>query len=314
MKVMVMGAGALGSYLGGCLSSFGHDTIFVARGSQLDVLRKYGLTVRTMKGEKININIHVTDNPDTRIVRDLVLLCVKTYDNPGAIELIRPVIGRDTIVLTFQNGVDSLDELGSSFGLNNVLGGISWANFILSEEGVTEQVFPGSFVIGEIGGGRSNRADILCEVFRKAGIETVVDEDIVTSVWRKFIYTCAVEGLTALTGLPVWILLEYPESKELLVSVMREVEKIARRSGILLSDRTIENILFYLEDELLPEITRNTFGSMYFDIKNGRKLELDAINGSAVRRGSALGVHTPVNNVIYACLKPLASGNRIYVP
>lgn len=299
-----MGAGALGSYIGGCLLQKGHEVLFVTRGDQLSAIKDRGLTINDLKGKRSIINVHATDRPGNTPFYDLILFCVKSYDNPDAIELIGPLAGPQSVILTFQSGIDSLDELVDAFSSSNVLGGICWSSFVLQEPGVSEQISPGRFVIGEVEGGRSNRADGICEIFRDAGIETIIDEEIVKSMWEKFVFNCAYDGLTALTGLSVGVLLGFSESKELFISVLREVEKVARRSGILLSEKTIDNILYYLEYEILPEILDNTYGSMYYDIKKGKNLELDAINGSVVRRGRQIGVPTPVNNVIYAALRP----------
>jgi 2-dehydropantoate 2-reductase len=112
MRIAVIGSGGIGGYYGALLAKAGHDVVFVARGSHLEAMQRHGLTLRTPGGET---TVPVTAVADTGRVEpvDLVLFCVKSYDTESAAPLLRPLMGRDTTVLTFQNGVDNADTIGS---------------------------------------------------------------------------------------------------------------------------------------------------------------------------------------------------------
>jgi len=308
VNIVVMGTGALGSFFGGYLARAGNKVVFVARGRQLRALRELGLTVQSLNAAPFTIEVNATDAPGPIEAVDLILVCVKTYDTAAAVDLIRPSVSENTMVLSLQNGVDSLDALTEGFGAEAVLGGISWTNAAVEKPGVVRHRYPGPLVFGELHAQSSERTRALEVVFREAEIVAEVHEDIVRAAWEKFVFICAVNGMTALTRLPVGPLLACPESRTLFIDIMREVEGVARRGGVALPADIVERTLHHMESELPPGIIDTTLGSMYFDVAKGRRLELESLNGCVVRKGRELGVATPANAAVYAALKPWVDG------
>jgi 2-dehydropantoate 2-reductase len=308
VNIVIMGAGAMGSFFGGYLARAGHNVLFIARGRQLRALRERGLTVRPLDADPFTIRVDATEVPGRAEARDLILMCVKTYDTGAAVELVGALVGEKTMVLSLQNGVGSIDALTKAFGSGRILGGISWTNAVVEEPGVVRHRYPGPLVFGELHEPTSERTQALEAAFRKAEIVAEVHEDIVCAMWEKFVFICAVNGMTALTRLPVGSLLACPESRTLFIDIMREVYDVARRSGIALAEDTVERTLQHMETELPPGILDTTLGSMYFDVTNGRRLELDSLNGYVVRKGLDLGLATPANAFVYAALKPSIDG------
>jgi 2-dehydropantoate 2-reductase len=311
MNIVIMGTGALGSFFGGYLARAGHTVLFIARGKQLHALRERGLTVRPLQADPFTLRVNATDSPRRIGPADLILFCVKTYDTDGAVRLVRDLVGKKTTVLSLQNGVDSIDALTADFGADAILGGISWTNAAVEEPGVVRHRYPGPLVFGELHARASERTQVLETTLRQAGIVAESHEVIIRALWEKFLFICAVNGMTALTRLPVGPLLACPDSRELFISIMREVDTVARQSGIALAEDTVERTLHHMEAELPPGVIDTTLGSMYFDLTNGKRLELESLNGFVVRKGRALGVATPANAVVYAALKPWINGRSI---
>src|SRR5574337_1199082 len=156
MKVAVVGVGAVGGYFGGLLAKGGADVTFIARGKRLEALRAKGLTVKSWKGD-FAIPVHATDDPAEVGPVDLVLFCVKSYDTETAIRQALPMVGRESIVLSLQNGIDNEDKIASFVGKEKVLAGVAYIGASILEPGVVCHQESGRIVFGEIDSGLSER-------------------------------------------------------------------------------------------------------------------------------------------------------------
>src|SRR6266545_2565714 len=136
MRIGVMAAGAVGGYFGGRLAAAGHDVVFFARGANLAALRKDGLRITSVKGDLHVAKIAATDDPKSVPPVDVVLFAVKLWDTEKAGEMIRPIVGSDTRVITLQNGVDSVERLQPILGKDNVVGGMAYIASVMSAPGV----------------------------------------------------------------------------------------------------------------------------------------------------------------------------------
>ena len=304
MRIAVMGSGVLGGSFGGRLARAGEDVTFIARGRQLAALQTQGLTVKMPEAEDFHLAVRATDRPDEIGPVDLVLFCVKTYDLEPAAEAIRPVVGPDTTVLPVQNGIDAAERIARFVGPEAVIGGVSYGGGSIESPGVI--LVNGAFrplVFGELNGGASPRTERILEVTRRAGIVAELHPNIRVVLWEKFIAICANAGMTALTRLPVGPLLACPESRAMYRGVMEEVEAVARAQGIDLAGDVVDRVF-----GIIAGMHPSTYASMYYDLANGRRLELDYLNGTLVRLGRDAGVPTPLNAAIYAALKPYADG------
>jgi 2-dehydropantoate 2-reductase len=304
MRIAVMGAGGTGGYFGGLLARAGEEVTFIARGAQLNAIRREGLTVKSVLAGDFTIPAKATDHPADIGPVDLVLFCVKAYDNLVAAELIRPLIGPQTIVLSVQNGIDNEQQIAKVIGPQHVAGCISYVSSTIESPGVIAQTAgPGKIIFGEMAGGTSHRTEALKETLQKAGITAELHPDIQTALWQKFMAICGVNGVTALTRLPMGEIMACEETRKLLKGTMEEVEAVAQASDASLPEGCVQQSVDFF-GSLEPSMR----GSMYYDLAAGRRLELDVLNGTVVRIGGKHGIPTPINFTIYAALKPYLNG------
>jgi 2-dehydropantoate 2-reductase len=307
MRFAIMGSGGLGSYFGGLLTRAGHDVHFIARGAKLDALRDGGLTVKLLPEDEFRVAVRATDDPAEVGPVDVVWVCVKAYDVDAAAPQIAPLMGPDTMVLPIQNGVEAPERLGRVLGPDPVLGGVVVGGATLVAPGVVAQKTPGVAPhFGELGGGTSARVEGLLQVMREAGIDAQLSQDVQALSWEKLALACMTVGLTALTRLPLGPIFASPGTRELAGGVLAEAEAVGRAKGHRLGDGMAERLFEMVHQRALA--TPAAAGSMYFDLIEGRRLELDALNGAIVRMGRDLGVATPLNFAVYAALEPYAAG------
>jgi 2-dehydropantoate 2-reductase len=211
------------------------------------------------------------------------------------------------MILSVQNGIDGERQIADAVGDEPVLGAIALIAAIIESPGVVAQIGgPGGGLIkfGELAGGTSSRAERLLTVLEDAGISAVLDTDIKLALWDKFVGICAFSGVTSLTRLPIGPIMDCPETRRLYRSTLEEVVALAHAQDIALPEDTADNWIDGMSRGSRPWVT----SSMHHDLKIGRRLELDILNGAASRLGKELGVPTPANDVIYAALAPYANG------
>jgi 2-dehydropantoate 2-reductase len=304
MRVAVVGTGGTGGYFGGLLARAGEDVTFIARSKHLEAIREHGLTVKSRLVGDFTLRVPATS--DTKHIGpvDLILFCVKAYDNATAIELLPPLVGSETMVLSLQNGVDNEEQIAQAIGDRPVVGAVSFVTCMIEAPGIVAQTAGlGKIIMGELAGGISPRLEHLRDAFERAQIVAQVHQDIKTAIWEKFLFICGFSGVTALTRLPIGTIIETPQTYMLLKGVMEEVYEVARAHGIAVAEGCVEQSV-----STLARWEPWGHGSLYFDLANSKHLELDALNGAVVRLGEQHGVPTPLNFAIYASLKPFING------
>ena len=315
MRIAVMGAGSIGGYFGGMLARAGNDgsngggndVTLIARDAHLAAIRERGLQVHT-DTEVFTIScgagLHATDNPAEIGAADLILLTVKTYQNGLAIPAMLPLVGPETVILCLQNGIDSYQTAAQAVGPEKVLPGAAYIEAARPQPGVIRQ--SGSvvrIVFGEPEGGDSERGHLVLDTLKRAGIPAEFSSDIRKTLWGKFLFIATMAGVTSLSRETMAQLLPRPEWRQVVVSCMQEIETVARATGVNLDAAIVEHTLAYIEGSL-----DDLHASMHADIMAGRPLELEALNGAVIRAGRKVNVATPINDVIYAALKPYARG------
>jgi 2-dehydropantoate 2-reductase len=303
MRIAIMGSGALGGFFGGLLARAGEDVTFIARGAHLAAIRTRGLTIKSEAVGDFTISAPATDDPRTIGSVDLVLVGVKTYDLGLAAEQIRPLVGPDTLVLPLENGIQASDRLAQSLGQEPVLTGVAYVLSSLQAPGVVKHIAQGRLLLGEPSGGPSPRVRRLAEALQGAGIACETPPDIRVPLWEKFILLSATGGAMALTRLPFGPVRESAEAGEFCRGVMDETEAVGRASGI-----GVPRDIAGRHWQMILGLPAAGHGSMLQDLKAGRRLELESLNGAVVRLGRELGVPTPLNFAIYAALKPYVNG------
>ena len=301
MRVAVYGTGGIGGYFGGRLAQAGEDVVFIARGEHLRAICEEGLKVDSIKGDFVIQPAQATESPGEIGAVDLVLLGVKAWQVPEAAEAMRPMIGPETVVLPTQNGVEAAPQLVAALGRQHVLGGVAKIiSFIASPGHITHAGAEPFLAFAELDNIPSERTERLRQMFTTAGVLVKIPKDIHAAIWEKFLMVAAWGGVGAAARVPVGVLRRLPESRELLKRAMVEISRVAQARQIQLPEEAVEKALSFID--ALPESATN---SLQRDIAEGKPSELEAWNGAVVRLGREVGVETPVNEVIYACLLPL---------
>jgi 2-dehydropantoate 2-reductase len=299
MRIAVIGAGGVGGYFGGLLQKSGQDVAFLARGEHLRALQERGLRVRSVHGDFELPSVRATDRPEKLGQPDLVLFTVKTYDTESAAAQIRPAVGPNTAVLTFQNGVDNPERIDRVLGAGTAMGGTVHIETTIAEPGVIAQTSPIRRVaLGELDGRPSERAERARDAFQAAGLEATLSDNIRKALWEKFLFIVGMSGLSTLTRSPVGVVLAVPEVREMLAQAFAETAAVAEAEGVALDPDPVGRMMAFAQN-LKPSMK----SSMQRDLERGRRLEVESINGTVVRLGRAHGIPTPVNACIYACLK-----------
>ena len=303
MRTAIMGAGAVGAYLGGMLARAGHPVSLIARGHHLTALRQHGLRVIHDRAE-FTVQCPATDHPAEIGPVDLALLTVKTYQNPTAVPAMTPMIGPDTAILCLQNGIDSYQAPASTFGADKVLPGAVYIEAALDAPGVARQTGDVVRVVfGELSEPLSARAQAIAHAFNSAGIPAEIAADIRAALWTKFLFIATMAGVTSIARQTLAQLMPRPEWRPVVTACLREIEATGRANGVNLPPDIHDTTLAYIENNLA-----DLQASMHTDLIAGRPLELEALTGAVIRAGRAAAVPTPINDVIYAMLNPLAGG------
>jgi 2-dehydropantoate 2-reductase len=274
------------------------DIHFLARGKHLQALQEDGLEIVT-NNENFRVRIHATSEPDDIGPVDLLLFCVKAHDTEQAARYVESMVEEDTVILTLQNGIDNVEKLAQYFGEEKILGGTAYIESTIASPGViAHSGQPGRIVFGELSGERTERAERVLDLFRKAGIQAEVSDNIQQVLWSKFLFICGVHGVSTLSRSSLGLVLACPETRELLAGVMREVEALARKRGVDLPADAVDQAM-----ALAESYNKRFKPSMLRDLEWHRKTEIEALNGMVVRMARDLGVPTPYNEVIYAVMR-----------
>lgn len=303
MRIAVLGAGGVGGYYGGLLARSGQDVTLIARGSHLSAIGARGLCVESIHGDFEIYPAQATDDPAGVGVVDLVLVTVKRYDLEQAAHAARPLVGPETLVLPLLNGLDAAERLAAVLGEEHVLAGLTHISSSVAAPGVIRQISPvrritfgqSSVIRGRVASQLGRIRDVLVG----AGVEVLLTSQIDVALWRKFIFIASISGICCIARQPIGPVLATPESHELYVDALREVEAVGRARGVALAPDVVEETV-----QLTKEFAPETKPSLLMDLEAGRRLELEALSGTVVRYGHQTKVPTPVHRVIYAGLKP----------
>ena len=301
MKILVMGTGGVGGYYGGLLAQQGNEVTFISRGAHLYAIRHQGLQVKSIHGDFTVFPANATEDPAKVDPVDLVLFCVKTYSTDDAAEAIRPVVNRQTTVLSLQNGVDAAERIGKVVGMEHVIGGATWLSSAVEAPGVIRQISQfRRIVFGELTGERAGRIQSILEVLNSTGIDVEISENIQKILWTKFVFISAVSAFGSLTRLPMGDYRAVPETRHLISGIMQEVETLARAQNIPLDPDVVDKSL-----EFMDNAAAHIKPSMQLDVESGRRTELESMVGVIGRKGLELSVPTPVADFVYSSLLPV---------
>jgi len=303
VKIAVFGTGGVGGYFGARLAAAGADVAFVARGAHLEALRTRGLRLESPRGHLHLERVNATADPSEIGPVDVVLFTVKLYDTATACSMLGPLIGPDTVVVTLQNGVESVGMLASAVGREHVAGGVAHIFAVIDEPGVIRHTALDLVIVGELDGRTTPRLQALHELSSQAGFECRVSEQIETDLWLKFVRLAAFSGMTTVTRSALGVLRDDPDLFAMLQAAIMEGMAVAHARGIRLPQSALADMLAHVAG--MPPQTKS---SMLYDLEHGKRLELPWLSGAVLRIGHELNVETPIHRFITTVLSPFVQG------
>ena len=298
--ICILGAGALGSSLGGVLTEAGLEVHLIDPWAEhVNAMNRQGLKLREDSSERI---VEVRAATDCRGIgpADLILVLVKSYHTKEAIKNAGPIIGDQTVVLSFQNGLGNEETLAEVVGKEHVIGGRTFAGGVLLGPGHVIAGRKGKQTyIGELDGRITERVNEIAGQFNQAGLETIISSNIIGIMWDKLLINVATAALSGMTRLPYGELYQVKEVMACALEAVSEAMAVAKALGVKLTITNPEKIWRKAAENLPPEFK----ASVLQDIEKGSRTEIDYINGSVVRLGEKHGIPTPVNGVLVAGIK-----------
>jgi 2-dehydropantoate 2-reductase len=309
MKIVCVGAGGVGGYYGALLARAGHEVSFVARGAHRDAIRDRGL--RVVSGAVGDFTVSTRAESDAAVlgVADLVVFAVKTYDNETAIPLLRPLLGPETVVLTLQNGVDSAEDVARVAGEPRTIAGATYVATEIQSPGVIAQTGTHRrIVFGEYFRAPeqvSPRVRQITQAMIDADIEAEAVANVREAIWEKFSYLAPFAAFTGAARQPIGPLWNDAHVRTMFLAAVDEVRQVARAHGVTFRSDHEAFVSAYM-DRMPPQAR----SSLLIDLSQGKPIEVEALQGTVVRRGQAVGVPTPIMSALYAVLKTHAPGVR----
>jgi 2-dehydropantoate 2-reductase len=307
-KIAILGAGSLGSVIGGLLAEAGHEVCLICRNqAHVDAINANGLMLRAGGVYRCIQVLAVTQCHQVDVSKhdlDLLIVLVKSFDTETAIQAALPLIGPKTVVLSLQNGVGHETILGRAVGVEKILIGKTYVGGFIIAPGVVIDGSTGKeTVMGEVNGSVSQRSQAIASVFSAAGLLTHATANIMSSVWDKLLVNTATGAVSAISGLPYGLLYEQAALTEVALAAVAEGMAVAKALGVPIGFSNPSQPWLKAGAGLPREFKP----SMLQSLEKGSTTEIDFINGAIVELGKEYGVPTPVNATLVACIKALES-------
>ena len=298
MRFVMIGAGGVGGCFGGELARAGHDVTMFARGAHLDAIRQKGLTIRAPDDEFV-VRVGATDKIDEIGGADVAIVTVKSYSLRDVVAATRAVAERGAVVVPFLNGVTAADELiAGGVAKSHVLGGLAKISAARIGPGVIERRSGfQSAVIGELGGGLSERATGIAAALRGANIDARASDSIDIELWQKFVFITAVAAVCGLARTPIGPVRDAPGGRKLIERAVSEVVTMARAQGDALPTEDTAKTCAFIDT--LPPGMKPSF---LLDLEAGGQTELATLSGAVAQFASQLGIECPIHETVTSVL------------
>jgi len=298
MRILVLGAGAVGGYFGGRLAEAGAEITFLVRAKRRDFLNRNGLLVKSPVGD-MALKVKTLLAGDIAQPFDLVLLSCKAYDLDTAMDAVAPAMGSQSALLPLLNGIAHLDRLKTRFGAGAVLGGCCYAGITLDAEGVIQHINDlQTLYFGEFAGGRSARIDALDALLKRSKVDGQPSDDILQRMWEKLFMLAALAAATTLMRAHIGEIMNAPSGEAFVLATLDECRRIAAAEG-----HAPEREAVVRAHRLLTQRGSSFAASMFHDMRKGGPTESDPIIGDLVRRAAARGIDAPILRVALANLE-----------
>jgi 2-dehydropantoate 2-reductase len=306
LNVLVVGAGAIGSVFGGLLARAGHQVSLVGRQRHMAAIAERGLEIKGIWGEHKVTNlatfVSTMDIPHQRF--DLILITTKSYDTEQAVRQVYPLVSPDSVVVSLQNGLGNVEAISEVIGPSRTLGGRVIFGVELRTPGQVEvTVYQDKVMLGSpTGAVPQERVEGIAKAFTGAGIPCEPTTEITKYIWGKVLYNCCLNALSALLECNYGELGERKETREIMSQVIAEAFIVAKRKGVALMWQGPQEYEQLLLDVLIPD-TYAHHSSMLQDVRQGRRTEIDSMNGAIAKLGAEAGVETPTNLLLTRLMK-----------
>jgi len=299
-KIAVVGAGAVGGYFGGLLARAGAPVVMIGRPASVEAVKKNGLFLDTLHFQE---SVRVEASTELSAVRgtEIVLFCVKTTDNAATARAIAPLLAPKTLVLSFQNGVDNVEQIRAAAAIE-ALPTVVYVAASVPEPGRVKHVGRGDLVFGP----KNEKTERVASLFSRANVPCRISDNIAGELWTKLIWNCALNAVSALGRAKYGQIAASADARKVVETVVNEVLAVARAADIhppgLEDPKAAIAGAFKIATQMAEALS-----STAQDMNRGKRTEIDSLNGYISRRGAELGVPTPVNHALYALVK-LAEG------
>ena len=322
MRFAVVGAGAVGAYLGAKLALSGEEVVLVARGPHLQAMQAHGVRVRSGEGD-FEAHPTTTGNLESVGPVDFLFLTVKAHSLPAVVPKLAALLGPDTAVVSAQNGipwwyfqrhggpwegthletVDPGRNISSAIPPKRIIGCVVYPSTVLVEPGVIEHIEGDRFGIGELDGSTTDRCRELSRALTRSGLRGPIRSRIRHDIWVKLLGNVAFNPISALTRATLYEMTTHAEVRDLARAMMEEADAVARGLGV-------ETPVSIEQRMAGAQKVGHHKTSMLQDLESGRPMELESIVGAVVELGDKVGIPMPNTRAVYACAKLLASGAR----
>jgi 2-dehydropantoate 2-reductase len=295
-KIAVVGAGAVGGYFGGLLARAGAPVTMIGRPAFVEAVKKNGLFLDTLHFQE-RVRVKASTELEAARGAEIVLFSVKTTDNAATARALAPLLAPDAVVLSFQNGVDNAEQIRAAAPLD-VLPTVVYVAAAVPEPGRVKHVGRGDLVFGP----RNEKTERIAALFSRANVPCRISENIDGELWTKLIWNCALNAVSALGRVKYGRIAASADARKVVEAVVDEVMAVAHAARIhppgLEDPQAAIRGAFQIATQMAEALS-----STAQDILRGKRTEIDSLNGYISRRGSELGIPTPVNHTLYALVK-----------
>jgi 2-dehydropantoate 2-reductase len=301
-KIAVVGAGAVGGYFGGMLARAGASVVMIGRAPFVEAVTKNGVLLDTLHFKE---SVRVQAATELEAVRgaEVVLFCVKTTDTAETARALAPLLARDVIVISMQNGVDNAEQIRAASGID-ALGAVVYVAASVPQPGTIKHVGRGDLVIGP----RNVRTERLVSLLEPAGLPCRISDNIEGELWTKLTWNCALNAISALGRAKYGQIAASEDARKVVAEIVDEVLAVARAANI--HPPGLEDPKAALAGAMkVAAQMSEALSSTAQDMLRNKRTEIDSLNGYISRRGAQLGVPTPVNHALYTLVKLAESGS-----
>lgn len=289
MKITIMGAGAVGCYYGAMLALAGHQVVMIGRTAFVETVTAQGLILEK-EGQHLVAQVEANTNPAAVSGADWVWVCVKSGDTEQAGRDIAPHLGANCRVFSLQNGVSNAETL-SNILARPVMPVVVYVASRMNGTGVVRHEGRGDLELSGHG------ADEIATVLNAADIQTQVSDDVMSALWAKLVINCAINPLSAITGLPYGKMAAQDGVPQLMEAIAREALNVAQAEGVTVPDSIFETI------RTIPVTMAGQYSSTAQDLMNGKRTEIDFLNGDVVQKAAKHGIDVPINRTLTLLVK-----------